>query len=128
MRTMILFCLVNFVAATSAIAANAASGQDQAPMRSVQITAPQRILEISDDVRDTVVGYYPMPSGGDLTIVNHNLVGIRNHLYASLNGHRPVEIKRVGENTFVAPGRNLSMEYNPNLDVMTVTYSPDEFG
>jgi hypothetical protein len=122
MRTSVLVCLSSFICLAAAQALGAPA-QDQATP-AVQVGAPAQYKAIYDEIRNAVVGHYPMEnSESGLKITSRY-----NHLYASLKGHDPVEIKRVGQDSFVAPGQALSMVFNPDDETMTVTYSPDAAG
>jgi hypothetical protein len=94
---------------------------DTAPISTVTVTAPAKVVRLRPDEVRQVAGVYDMSNGWKLDVR-----GKPEYIDATIDTEKPMRLKAVSKNKFVSGDGNVTMEFNQGTgDEMNLTYVPD---
>jgi len=94
---------------------------DTAPISTVTVTAPAKVVRLRPDEVRQIAGVYDMSNGWKLDVR-----GKPEYIDATIDKEKPMRLKAVSKDKFVSGDGNVTMEFNQGLgDEMKLTYVPD---
>jgi len=95
---------------------------EAAPISSVQVTAPVRAVNLTQEEEEQVAGAYAMSNGWRLQVRTDS-----RHIDAAIDNRRPMRLVAVSADKFVSRDGNVTMEFNrgPSRTDMVMSYVPD---
>ena len=94
---------------------------DTAPISTVTVTAPAKVVRLRPDEVKQIAGTYDMANGWRVEVN-----GKPEYIDATIDTEKPMRLKAVSRNKFISGDGNVVMEFNQGTDYdMKLSYAPD---